>query len=65
MPELPEVETVRRSLNISTCDRQIINSEILLERTIAIPNQQEFQLPKIKLLILELINNHSFLEQIY
>jgi formamidopyrimidine-DNA glycosylase len=44
MPELPEVETVRRSLNISTCDRQIINSEILLERTIAIPNQQEFQL---------------------
>jgi len=43
MPELPEVETVRRSLNESTCDRSIISSEILLERTIAYPeNQKEF-----------------------
>jgi formamidopyrimidine-DNA glycosylase len=41
MPELPEVEIVRRSLNISTCDRQIMNSEILLERTIA-TDQAEF-----------------------
>ncbi len=45
MPELPEVETVRRSLNESTCDRKIISSEILLERTIAYPeNQTEFNL---------------------
>jgi len=43
MPELPEVETVRRSLNTSTCDRTITNTEILLERTIALPNQQEFK----------------------
>ncbi len=35
MPELPEVETVRRSLNESTCDRTIINTEVLLDRTIA------------------------------
>jgi formamidopyrimidine-DNA glycosylase len=40
MPELPEVETVRRSLNASTCDRTITNTEILLERTIATPNQE-------------------------
>ncbi|AFY72246.1 formamidopyrimidine-DNA glycosylase Fpg [Synechococcus sp. PCC 7502] len=45
MPELPEVETVRRSLHESTCDRQIISSEILLERTIAYPhNPEEFNL---------------------
>lgn len=44
MPELPEVETVKRSLNISTCDRQIISSEILLDRTIAFPDQTEFNL---------------------
>lgn len=38
MPELPEVETVCRSLNASTCDRQIINAEILLERSVAYPH---------------------------
>ncbi len=44
MPELPEVETVKRSLNESTCNRQIIGSEILLERVIASPNPEKFKL---------------------
>ena len=37
MPELPEVETVRRGLNQLTLDRQIQGGEVLLERTIAYP----------------------------
>ena len=37
MPELPEVETVRRGLNQHTLDRSITGSEILLSRTIAHP----------------------------
>jgi formamidopyrimidine-DNA glycosylase len=41
MPELPEVETVRRSLNEFTCDRIITNTDVLLERTIA-TNLTEF-----------------------
>jgi formamidopyrimidine-DNA glycosylase len=42
MPELPEVETVRRGLNATTLDRQIIDSEVLLARTIAYPDLQNF-----------------------
>jgi formamidopyrimidine-DNA glycosylase len=44
MPELPEVETVRRSLNLSTCGHKIIDTQILLERTIATPTPEEFNL---------------------
>jgi len=42
MPELPEVETVRLGLNQTTLDRSIINSEVLLERTIAYPDRDQF-----------------------
>ena len=38
MPELPEVETVRRGLNQHTLDRSITDSEVLLARTIAHPD---------------------------
>jgi formamidopyrimidine-DNA glycosylase len=37
MPELPEVETVRRGLEKYTCDREITGSEVLLARTIGHP----------------------------
>ncbi|MBP0020688.1 MAG: DNA-formamidopyrimidine glycosylase [Cyanobacteria bacterium SBLK] len=37
MPELPEVETVRRGLNRLTLDREIRGGEVLLARTIAYP----------------------------
>ena len=38
MPELPEVETVRRGLNQYTVDRPITGSEVLLPRTVAHPD---------------------------
>jgi formamidopyrimidine-DNA glycosylase len=38
MPELPEVETVRRGLNQYTLDRSITGSEVLLARTVAAPD---------------------------
>jgi formamidopyrimidine-DNA glycosylase len=38
MPELPEVETVRRGLDRYTLDRPITASEVLLPRTIAHPD---------------------------
>ena len=38
MPELPEVETVRRGLNQHTLDRAITGSEVLLARTVAHPD---------------------------
>jgi formamidopyrimidine-DNA glycosylase len=38
MPELPEVETVRRGLDRYTLDRSITGSEVLLARTIAYPD---------------------------
>ncbi len=41
MPELPEVETVRRGLNQHTLDRSITGTEVLLPRTIASPNTTE------------------------
>ena len=41
MPELPEVETVRRGLNQVTLERQIRGGEVLLPRSIAYPNSLE------------------------
>jgi formamidopyrimidine-DNA glycosylase len=38
MPELPEVETVRRGLNQLTLNQEIIGGDVLLERTIAYPS---------------------------
>jgi formamidopyrimidine-DNA glycosylase len=37
MPELPEVETVRRGLEQTTRQQKIVGAEVLLERTIAAP----------------------------
>lgn len=42
MPELPEVETVRRGLVQATLGVQIIGGEVLLERAIAHPTASEF-----------------------
>jgi formamidopyrimidine-DNA glycosylase len=41
MPELPEVETVRRGLAKYTLDRSITGTEVLLPRTIAHPDTPE------------------------
>jgi formamidopyrimidine-DNA glycosylase len=41
MPELPEVETVRRGLDRYTLDRAITGTEVLLPRTIAHPETPE------------------------
>ena len=41
MPELPEVETVRRGLAKYTLDRTITSTEVLLPRTIAHPDTPE------------------------
>ncbi len=41
MPELPEVETVRRGLNRVTLHRPIINGDVLLARTLASPDHPE------------------------
>ena len=41
MPELPEVETVRRGLNNLTLDREIQGVEVLLPRTLAYPPEIE------------------------
>ena len=41
MPELPEVETVRRGLDRYTLDRAITGTEVLLPRTIAHPKTPE------------------------
>lgn len=43
MPELPEVETIRRGLNQVTLHQTIMGGDVLLERTIAHPSSvQEF-----------------------
>lgn len=42
MPELPEVETVRRGLNATTLQQKIVGGDVLLERTIAAPTPTEF-----------------------
>lgn len=47
MPELPEVETVRRGLNQFTLNQKIIGGDVLLERTVASPTVSEF-LEKLK-----------------
>ena len=41
MPELPEVETVRRGLNKLTTEQYIEGGEVLLERTVAYPFSSE------------------------
>lgn len=41
MPELPEVETVRRGLNQTSLNSQIWGGEVLLPRSIAHPNSVE------------------------
>ncbi|GAA6620478.1 DNA-formamidopyrimidine glycosylase [Scytonema sp. NUACC26] len=41
MPELPEVETVRRGLNQLTLNQKIIGGDVLLHRTIAYPLSPE------------------------
>lgn len=41
MPELPEVETVRRGLELYTCNQMITGGEVLLPRTIAFPEAAE------------------------
>ena len=43
MPELPEVETVRRGLNERTLNRRVTAVEVLLDRTIAYPSVVDFQ----------------------
>ncbi|MEM9137130.1 MAG: DNA-formamidopyrimidine glycosylase [Cyanobacteria bacterium P01_F01_bin.42] len=42
MPELPEVETVRRGLNSVTCDRTIERVEVLYPRSIGSPGLDDF-----------------------
>ena len=42
MPELPEVETVRRDLETYTLNQAIRSVEVLLERTVAYPSVPEF-----------------------
>lgn len=42
MPELPEVETVRRGLNKQTLGQNIQGGEVLLSRTLAYPGVEEF-----------------------
>ncbi len=42
MPELPEVETVRRGLNQVTLSQPILGGDVLLDRTIASPSPTEF-----------------------
>lgn len=42
MPELPEVETVRRGLNQVTLSQEITGGDVLLNRTIAYPSLGDF-----------------------
>lgn len=48
MPELPEVETVRRGLNQLTLNQEITGGDVLLQRTIAYPFSIEEFIEKIK-----------------
>jgi formamidopyrimidine-DNA glycosylase len=48
MPELPEVETVRRGLNQLTLSQEITGGDVLLERTIAYPVSVDEFINKIK-----------------
>jgi formamidopyrimidine-DNA glycosylase len=42
VPELPEVETVRRGLNQVTCQQAIQSGDVLLHRTVAYPDAAAF-----------------------
>lgn len=42
MPELPEVETVRRGLDQETCGHLLLSAEVLYPRTVAHPDPTEF-----------------------
>lgn len=42
VPELPEVETVRRGLNRTTLNQEILGGDVLLDRTVAAPSLPEF-----------------------
>jgi formamidopyrimidine-DNA glycosylase len=48
VPELPEVETVRRGLNQVTLDQEITGGDVLLNRTIAYPLSMEEFLAGVK-----------------
>ena len=48
MPELPEVETVRRGLNQLTLKQKITGGDVLLNRTIAYPFSAEDFLNSLK-----------------
>ena len=48
MPELPEVETVRRGLNQLTLSQEIMGGDVLLQRTIAYPASVDEFINKIK-----------------
>ncbi|AFW95961.1 MULTISPECIES: DNA-formamidopyrimidine glycosylase [Nostocales] len=48
MPELPEVETVRRGLNQLTLSQEITGGDVLLQRTIAYPVSVDEFINKIK-----------------
>jgi formamidopyrimidine-DNA glycosylase len=48
MPELPEVETVRRGLNQLTLNQKIMGGDVLLQRTIAYPSLIEDFIEAIK-----------------
>jgi len=48
VPELPEVETVRRGLNQVTLDQEITGGDVLLDRTIAYPFSVEEFLAGVK-----------------
>ena len=43
MPELPEVETIRRSLAPKVVDQRILQTELLLERLVKWPEPADFQ----------------------
>ncbi|WP_110986996.1 DNA-formamidopyrimidine glycosylase [Acaryochloris thomasi] len=43
MPELPEVETVRRGLDQRTCGHPLLGAQVLYPRTIAYPSPAEFE----------------------
>ncbi len=48
MPELPEVETVRRGLNQLTLSQEVTGGDVLLQRTIAYPFSVDEFIDKVK-----------------
>lgn len=53
MPELPEVETVRRGLEQVSLGKRIIGAEVLLDKTLAYPTDTHYFLNNIQNLYLE------------